>query len=632
MDWIKPLLFTVILIAAITVFVVMLRKKMAIWNWGLPEDRSDNAGRRLGVFLREVIFQARVIGGRPFVGLMHAFVFWGFCIFALGTLDHFSRAYFPDSGLFGPEGSTFREFYCALLVIFSWMVIVGILYLMFRRYVLRDQYLDHPSPESAINGALIFLLMVTYLIEFGGVVRGVAREVNWWLHSLMVLGFLAYLPFTKHQHLYLAPFNVFFRSFKMGRPRPLGVDIEGDLDEQMAQGKLGVESPRHMLWKDLLDSYACIVCGRCTEVCPANISGKVLDPKRIHTDLHHFLDEKETTAETPIVGKVAAYDPEPLWQCTTCGACEAVCPVGNEHLSKIIGVRRYEVQAKAEFPPEAQTMFEGLEVNGNPWNINPAERSKFFEEIGLEPFDAGKHEYLFWVGCYGAYDQRAQKITEATVKVMKSAGVTFGYIEEMCTGDSARRMGNELLFQMMAEANVANLNESGVKKIFSSCPHCINSLEEYSDFGGNYDVTHHSVLINDLIAEGKLKPGDNGNGRGYVFHDPCYLGRYKGHYDEPRNVIKAAGCSQVDPVRTRENGLCCGGGGGMSWTEETKGERVNVIRAKELLKSSCDIAVGCPFCLSMIEDGLKAAGADENRNAKDIAEVLAESLGGKNAQ
>jgi Fe-S oxidoreductase len=476
------------------------------------------------------------------------------------------------------------------------------------------------------------------------------HQVTWWIHLCIALGFIAYIPYSKLFHIFTGPVNQYLAKEKAAQSiQPL--DLEDETIEQF-----GVAEIQHFTWKDLFDCDACIRCGRCQENCPAYISGKPLSPKKLIQNLKSHLQiaatkltaeptaeekDKEDNVFMPLVPSVVG--DEEIWACTTCGACEELCPMYVEHIPKIVELRRNLVMMESSFPSEAQIAFRGMENNGNPWNQSWMSRSDWAKELDVPVWD-DEHpaEYLYWPGCSGAFDSRNRKVATAMVKLLKKAGVSFAILgnEEKCCGDSARRLGNELLYQTLANENIETLNGHGVKKIITSCPHCFNTLKnEYPQFGGNFEVIHHSVFLNRLLREGRLTPNDSILKKkleasdvkkeiACTYHDSCYLGRYNDIYDEPREILRSVpGFELREMARNGYKGFCCGAGGGRMWLEETAEQRVNFRRTKEALDTGANVIVtACPFCLIMLEDGTKAMDVNEQVETKDIAEVLWESV------
>jgi Fe-S oxidoreductase len=468
----------------------------------------------------------------------------------------------------------------------------------------------------------------------------------WWLHVLFILAFLVYIPVSKHLHLLACPVNEFFRNLKPRGGQIEKLDFEGENSEEFGVGR--VEG--FTRWQ-LLDLYACTECGRCEDNCPASMSGKTLSPRSLMTKLRDHLVERgasltrdgrsarhdgggQTSTEVAdaagvtMIGDVISE--EEIWACTTCYSCQEQCPVENEHVNKIIDMRRSLVLDRGEFPQEAQLACRNVERNGNPWGIGAHTRGDWAVKAGVSVAD-GSSEYLFWVGCAGAFDDRAVRVSRALVKVMRDAGVSFSVLgtSETCCGDPMRRMGNEYLFEMLVTQNVETLNGLGVTKIVTQCPHCLNTLKnEYPAFGGTYEVIHHTQLLADLLRTGRLRPGDGSAAARVVYHDSCYLGRYQGEYRAPREVLAALpGTTVLEARRNRTKSVCCGAGGGRMWMEEDPGHRVNELRVGELLETQPElIAVNCPYCLTMMEDGLKSVDIGGTVQVADLAEILAGPL------
>lgn len=476
-------------------------------------------------------------------------------------------------------------------------------------------------------------------------------HLGFWTHSSLVLIFLNILPYSKHFHIITGIPNIYFQNLHPpGRLSPIQ-DIDSKLEREET---LGIRRIEQFSWKSILDFYTCTECGRCSDHCPATKTGKKLSPKHFALDLRDFLYKHEQGLVADKQGKSSAepaaatdcnganghridlvdgvIDPEVLWACTSCRACEQECPVFITYVDKIIDMRRYLVQERGEFPAQLQSAFRGMESNANPWGFSSSDRGQWAADLGVmtlaENPDA---RVLFWVGCMPSFDERAKKISIATAKLMQKAGVDFAILgaEEQCTGDPARRAGNEYLYQMFAKANVEVLNNYGADKktIVTSCPHCFNTLlNEYPDFGGRYQVVHHSTFLSGLIADGRLKPSRQLD-RKVAFHDSCYLGRYNEVYDAPRNALRSIGLTVLEPAQTRDRGMCCGAGGAQMFKEEEPGgERVNLLRTAQLLETAPDaVATACPFCMRMLTDGLASKGR-ENVPQLDIAEMILEAV------
>ncbi len=568
-------------------------------------------GPRIGQFLWEVLAQAKVIRERPLPGLAHAFVFWGFCAFALFTINHIAAGF---GGRFLSPETGFGRFYLGFVAAWAFLVAVAIGGLFVRRFVAKPKWLGPVSPESGVIAGLIFLLMITYLAGLGLDEATAAGRVNWWLHTLTLLVFLPLIPHTKHLHLALSPITVFMRRQGFSRIPPLA----GDED-------FGLDTGKDVTRIDALQAYTCVECGRCTEHCPAYNTGKVLNPKEIILGLRHYLNEYGPEGEAPLLGKHISE--EAAFQCTTCGGCEYQCPVGIQHLPVIIGLRRGAVNTGKWENDYGAKLFLNLERNGNSLGFPPSERQKFIEKNALPYYD-GSQEYCLWLGCMGAYDPQGRETVLALARVLRYAGVSFGVLrKEKCTGDPARRLGNDLAVSQVAESNIETLRAAKVGKMVSICPHCVRTIgTDWREFGGTFDIEHHSELLARLLP--KL-PAPNGADGMVVFHDPCYLGRYRGVYDAPRDVI-GRWTAVVDPPRSRERSFCCGAGGGQMFLGEEKGKRVNLERAEELISIGAPtIGAACPFCQSMLRDAVAAATAKDGATPPklmDIAQIAAAAL------
>lgn len=473
--------------------------------------------------------------------------------------------------------------------------------------------------------------------------------VGFWVHSSLVLVFLNILPYSKHFHIITAIPNIFLSDLTpFGRLRPMAKNTEALLErvekateaEDPDSGRIGYSRIEHFTWKDLLDLYTCTECGRCTDNCPAAITGKKLSPKHLTLDLRGELYALQAAAVDPPEGGVKGpaplvpepIDPDVLWACTTCRACEEQCPVGITYVDKIVQMRRNLVMMRGEFPAELQKPFEGMETNGNPWNLSRLDRAAWTEGLPIKRMaDHPTAPVLYWVGCAVSYDDRAKKIARATAELLLEAEVDFAILaeEESCTGDPARRAGNEYLFSMLAEANAETLRgyqaQGGIVTIVTTCPHCFNTLKnEYPDFDAHFEVVHHTDFLLGLLAEKRLVPKRAVTAK-VAYHDSCYLGRYNGIYDAPRDILRAIEGVQLFEVEgfTRHKGLCCGAGGAQMFMEEQNSERVNVARTRQLLATGAEtLAVACPFCMTMVSDGLKAEAKEEEVRAMDVVELL----------
>ncbi len=609
-SWLEIALLAILICISGTLFWRRFRKPVEAIR--RSRDNPDFAlhplGPRIRQFVWEVMLQGKVIRERPLPGIAHAFVFWGFCAFALITLNHLAAGFgFP----FLSRDNWFGKIYYAFVAVFAVAVAISIAGLGIRRFVVRPKWLGKVAPESGIIALFIFILMVTYLAGLGLDETTVAARANWWLHTATLLAFLPLIPHTKHLHLIISPATVFLRRDGFSKIPPL----VGDED-------FGLDTGKDITKLDALQAFSCVECGRCTEHCPAYNTGKTLNPKEIVLGLRRYLNEEGPGNEEPLLGKHISM--EAAFQCTTCGACEFQCPVGIQHLPMIIGLRRGAVNTGKWEDDYGGKMFLAMERNGNSLGFASSERLKFIEKNEFPIYD-GTQEYCLWLGCMGSYDPQGREIVLSLVSVLRHLGVTFGVLrKEKCTGDPVRRLGNDLLFQQMAESNIETMKAANVTKLLSICPHCVRTIgEDWKEFGGAFQIEHHSELLARMQqqlpqrAEGREK---------VVFHDPCYLGRYHGIYDAPREVIARSG--EVDnPGRTRERSFCCGAGGGQMFLGEEKGKRVNVERATELAATGAAVVgTACPFCQTMFRDALGTLSQTPPK-LLDIAQIAAASIG-----
>ncbi len=568
-----------------------------------PSDRPGDVPERV-VAEAEIVLGQKKLLQRLVPGLMHAFIFWGFIVL-------FPTIILAAIDVAGGHVTT-PEWYCVLSDVFAVLVLVGVATALVIRMVVRPaRFVGSHVAEGYFILGLIALVVITLLLwhEVGGI--GFA-----WAHLIVIGIFLAYLPYSKHLHIATAAVNVWMaRTRKRGRLEPLRFDVPDD------QLRFGVATIADLTRKEVVDAFSCTECGRCQDVCPAHATGKLLSPKLLIMGVR---DQLFAQSAEPIVGN--GVPEEMIWDCVTCGACVEVCPVSIEHVDHIVDLRRSRLMVDSSFPAEAEPMLRDVERASNPWGKPQTERAAWAAELGvrvLEPGDPAP-EYLYWVGCAASFDERAKKSAESTAKLLQKAGVDFAILgpREGCTGDPARRMWNEYVFQAAAEQNVATLNEQGVTKIVASCPHCFNTLaNEYGDFGGSYEVLHHTELLTELVDEGRLAPV--AGSASITYHDSCYLARHNDVRMEPRKLLNVIG-QPVEMKRNGKNTFCCGAGGAHMWMEE-RGSQINVERAREAAETGAEtLAVACPFCTVMLDDGVREVGAE--LRVADVSTLLAESL------
>jgi Fe-S oxidoreductase len=632
---------------AMGVFFWGLVQRARVWGGGRPEMRWDRLPTRVGLVIAFGLLQVRVLS-QAYPGIMHATVFWGFLALFMGTvlatIDY--DVTLPLLGVKILKGP-FYLFYEVVLDLFGLFFVLGLGMACYRRFVKRPKRVD-PDPKFAYALLILFVINVTGFVMEGarlavvkpwwavwspvgyavgqgflavGLGEGALRGLylgTWLFHAAVVFVFIALIPRSYFMHFITTPLNIFFS--KLG-PRGAIAKIE-NIEEAES---LGISKFEEFSWKRRLDFDACVECGRCQDACPAYLSGSALNPKAIIVKLKRYMLDGDTR---PIHGEVIKADE--LWACTTCMACVEECPAHIDIVDTIIDLRRYLTLSEGTLPSTAPMSLQNIERAGNPWGLAPTDRLAWAEGLEVPVLEAGKPvEYLYWVGCSASYDRRNQAIARSVVKILKKAGVSFGVMaEERCHGEVARRLGNEYLYQMIADENVGNIKQYAFEKVISHCPHCFNTLRnEYPQFGGDFEVLHHSVVIRELLREGRIRPVKPLD-KTVAFHDSCYLGRYNEIFDAPRETaIYVPGLKLLEMPRSRERGLCCGGGGGQMWMETPAEKRVNVIRVEEALTVKPDIvASACPFCLAMMDLGRKVVGAEERLQVKDIAELVAESL------
>ena len=672
----SPVATAILLLAAGGFFCfTMLRRVVPLFALR-PDGRLDRPGERLRGLLRFGLGQRRMVDPeelRP--GILHVVVFAAFLVLALRTVTLFGMGFVEGFHLplLAPESALGRAyaFVKDVMVLAALLAAVAFLW---RRLVTRP---DRITLSWEGNLILLFIagLMVTDMMFDGagmvargepgawwapagsiaaGAYRGLGLpastvhrlgDAGFWTHLVIVLLFGNFLPFGKHFHIITALPNVYLRVLPPGSAALRKLDLESEA------ASYGARSVMDLSWKEGLDVYTCTECGRCQTHCPTYVTGKPLSHKEVNRAIKHHLVEKApelaavaragdeaalATAAAALPAIATVVPPATFFACTTCGWCETACPVFIENVPRLVDMRRHAVLVESDFPDEAARVFKGIETQGNPWGIGSNRRAEWCEDLAVpRASDGGEFEYLFFVGCAGAFDDRQKKVSRAIVRILREAGVSFAILgeEETCNGEAARRLGNEYLYQLQAAASVEKLNGYGVKKVLVQCPHCLNTIRnEFPAFGGHYEVVHHAELIARLAAEGRLGPGRASavDERPVTFHDPCYLGRHNGAYEAPRRALASAGVRVTEMPRNRRQGFCCGAGGGRMWLEERLGTRVNQHRVDEaaatLGEAGGVLAVACPFCLTMLRDGVAETNREEKVKVMDVAEIVASGL------
>ena len=606
---------------------------------------------------------------RPFIGFVHALVAWGFTLYLIVNIVDVLYGFIPNFKFL--PNNTIGDVYRLFVDIFSVLVLIGVLYFLVRRFFMKDDRLIIKQPvmisdkaqkgmriDSFIVGAFIIIHIGSRFLSasFEIAIHGpdwsqpaanlvasmwssmpvstlhLMEHITWWLALGLILAFLPYFPFSKHAHLFMGPLNIMASVDRRSMAAIETIDFENEDIEQFGASRI-----EHLPQTQLLDGYACIQCSRCQDACPAYETGKELSPSAMEINKRYFLNENiSSLANGESIDKALTewmLTEEAAWSCTTCGYCVEVCPVGNEPMIDILRARQDLVMMESKFPKDAMETFEKLENYGNPWGLSPQDRENWMDGFDVPLMREKKNaDVLYWAGCSGAYDSRGRDISQSVANIMNEAGVDYACLgnEETCTGDSARRIGNEYLFQTMAEQNKETFDQYDFKKIVTQCPHCFTTLKnDYAEMGIELDVVHHSQFIDELIKEKKIEP------KPYIdeditFHDPCYLGRHNDEYDAPRNVLQSVlkEGSIKEMKQTRSESFCCGAGGGNMWYEIKTGDRINQNRVNQAVDTDAKtIAAACNFCNIMLEDGVKTTGNEENLKVVDIAEMVSKGLG-----
>ena len=662
--------------AATAVFVYAIFRRVRLWKVGQPDKRTDNLGKRIGDFIAlgvlDAVFHRRFLRD-PYPGFMHFLIFIGAILLLIGTgldvIDHYVYHFIYGNVYLGISFAA---------DIGGILIIIGVIMAVIRRYIQKPERLNTVL-DNAVVLSLIFAVVITgFFIEgfrmiaatpeglsqpvfyshpewamwsFGGyfiagLFSGLDEGVRiawynglWWFHTFLALGAIFYvcLSFDKLTHIIVSPINVFF---KTSRPNGALAPINIEEAETFGVGKI-----EDFTWKQLLDLDACTDCGRCQDRCPAYLSGKPLSPRKVIQDLKaHFLERsgdllkaKRADSENggggeegvALVENVISEDV--LWACTTCRACQDICPVFIEHIDKMVDMRRNMVLEQAKIPETGEAVLKCIETRGHSCRWTTYARTDWVSELGIKPLSEDSDvEYVYWVGCAASLEDRSMKVAKAVAKIMKAAGVKFGILgdEESCCGEPARRLGNEYLYQLQAAKNIGALQNYNVKKIVTACPHCFNTIKnEYPQFEGEFEVIHHSELINDLLMKGKINPSTMNEDK-LTYHDSCYLGRHNDIYNQPREVLNIVSqCTLTEMNRSLSKGFCCGAGGGRYWMEERIGQRMSEMRVDQVVETGADtVATACPYCLQMFEDAIKAKEVEESLKALDIAEIVAAAL------
>ena len=660
---IKNIIFIVVFISAILFFAYSCRNLIRFMLVAKKkDDRFQNVGARIKKVLGIAFGQSKLLR-EPLAGLLHFLIFWGFMIFLFAVIEAIIQGFYSSFSLrfLGPVYSVVT----LVTDILGLLVILSVIVALIRRFVIKVPrlQLDRSAEiDAAVILLLIFFVVVTMYLQYsasiyinGGThnfeLRPVSEaisnilygsvqstenmyEISWWTHIILIFSFLNFLPYSKHLHVLTSIPNTYFSNLDEIRNTLKPLDLEDENAENF-----GAADIEHFSWKQILDGYSCTECGRCTNVCPANNAGKSLSPRDIFIQIR-----KRTSDKAPLLANgvnegeqfektlVHDYiDDKVLWQCTTCNACVQECPVMIEHVDSIVDMRRNLVLSESSFPSNLNAVFKSIETNFTPWAFNATDRAEWAKDLGVKTMQEDSNcEILFWVGCAGSFDERYKKVSQAFAKLMQKANISFRILgsEEKCNGDTARRLGNEYLAQMMIIENIETLNRYNVKKIVTACPHCFHSLSnEYKQFGGNFEVMHHSQLIEEMIDKKMIELKTDNNKQKLTYHDSCYLGRYNDVYESPRNSLKnLSGIDYLEMKRNKSRGFCCGAGGGRMFLEDEEGGKINIERTKEAIETGAEkIASACPFCMTMLTDGVKYFEKSEQIEVKDIAELVLEN-------
>jgi len=661
----KNIVFIIIFISAFALLFLSCRNLFFYMKVAKKkDDRFGDIGRRIGNVLKIAFGQSKLLRD-PVAGTVHFLIFWGFMLFLFVVIESIIQGFYSPFTLefLGPVYSLITF----VLDVFVILVIVAVVVALLRRYVFsvpRLQVDKAASLDATIILSLILVVVVSMMFQntasiasngfilqpyevrpisalFAHLIfdnpsfsASTSYEIFWWIHILTIFGFMNFLPFSKHLHVFTSIPNTYFANLEPIRNTLKSINLEDENAESF-----GAADIEQLSWKQILDGYSCTECGRCTDACPAHTVGKTLSPREIIVNIRQRTKDKapllaKGITEGELLQKTLVHDyisDKVLWQCTTCMACVQECPVMIEHLDSIVDIRRNLVLTESQFPSGLNNVFKSLETNFTPWAFNSADRAEWADGLGIKTMaEDSSCEYLFWVGCAGSFDDRYKKVSRAFATLMQKAGIDFRILgtQEKCNGDTARRLGNEYLAQMFMMENIETLNHYKVQKIVTACPHCYHSLKnEYKQFGGHYEVFHHTELIDQIISSGKVALKQNGKSK-LTYHDSCYLGRYNDIYKAPRkNLESIKGVNLVEMKRKKDRGFCCGAGGGRMFLEDEEGGRINEERTKEALETGADtIASACPFCMTMMTDGIKYYEKTEEVKVKDIAEIVLENL------